>query len=162
MCRLADGGAPVYYVAPEFVQWMDYQRYARNGAVIENSVFIDCTDSPQPTDTDDHYLCHRPADSMAKFFSEEPDNVRALRGLESLSEEFLNTTMQFTSYQEAQNEFRELRFDIVESLGVEEEIDLDFYASSGEEDEPQVWIENQQRFFYEILGTTLHFFETPL
>lgn len=85
LCRYADGGTPVYYVAPEFVDWMDYQRYAQNETVIDNSVFIDCKTAPRPTDTDRHYICQHPADSVALFFSEEPDRIRTVRGGQSLS-----------------------------------------------------------------------------
>jgi len=157
LCRYADGGTPVYYVAPEFVDWMDYQRYAQNDTVIDNSVFIDCKTAPRPTDTDRHYICHHPADPVALFFSEEPDRIRTVRGGQSLSAELAELEPQFTSFQEARAEFQRLRTSLIETLGVEEEVDPDSYAGDGKAE----WIHNQQRFFHEVLGISLQFFETP-
>jgi hypothetical protein len=157
LCRLADGDAPVYYVAPEFIRWIDYQRYARNEVVIDNSVFIDCETAPRPTDTDQHYICHRPTDSTALFFSEDPDTVRTVRGGQSLSGELAEFEPQFTSFQEARAEFHGLRSSLIETLGVEEKVNPDFYTGDGQAE----WIHNQQRFFHEVFGISLQFFETP-
>lgn len=155
LCRRADGGAPVYYVAPEFYRWMDYQRYARNEGVIDNSVFIDCEDAPQPTDTDQHYICHRPKDSIAQFFSEDPTGIRTVKG-QSLFAELAETKPLFQSFGQAREEFYEIKQDVVEGLGIEEKINLEAYEGEGQAE----WVDNQQRFFREILGTSLHFFET--
>lgn len=156
LCRLAEGGAPVYYVAPEFIRWMDYQRYAQNGKIIDNSVFIDCDNAPRPTDTVQHYLCHRPADSAALFFSEEPDSVSTVRGSQSLFGELAEVEPQFNSLEEARTQFRRLRKNLIEILGVEEEIASSSYTGDGQ----TAWIDNQQRFFHEVFGVSLQFFET--
>lgn len=148
----------MYYVAPEFIRWMDYQKYAQNEAVIDKSVFIDCKTAPQPTDTDEHYICHRPVDSTALFFSEDPDNVRTIRGFQSLFDELAEFEPQFSSFQEARSEFRRLRTSLVETLRVEGEVKPDSYTGDGKAE----WVHNQQRFFHEVLGVSLQFFETVL
>lgn len=159
LTRLAKGDAPVYYVAPEFVEWMDYQQFARNSTVLEHSAFIDCENAPTPFDDDQHYVCHRPMDSVARFFSEEPRVMNRLNAEEtssSLRQLLLGSPPQFNSFEEAKSAFEAIRANIIEELDLYEEVATTDYAA----DDQSIWVREQQRFFEEILGISAHFFET--
>ena len=152
-------GRPVYYVAPEFVKWSDYRQYARDSSILANSAFIDCEGAPMPFDSDKHYICHRPEDFRARFFSEEAQTVGRIAPDETYSRlvsSLVEAPPQFESFQEARNEFRLLRSDILDELGTTEQIQPTDYSA----DSQLAWIHEQQRFFEEALGISAHFFET--
>jgi hypothetical protein len=159
LTRLAQRDSPVYYVAPEFVEWMDYQQFARNSAVLQHSAFIDCENAPTPFDGDRHYVCHRPEDPVARFFSEEPRTMNRLDAKETssrLTQVLIGSPPQFNSFEEATSEFREIRENITEEMRMREQINPSDYTA----DDQSIWIREQQRFFEEILGISAHFFET--
>jgi hypothetical protein len=150
---------PVYYVAPEFIKWADYQQYARDSNILAHSAFIDCEDAPMPCDSDQHYICHRPEDYQARFFSEEPQTIDRVGPDETYSRLMsllLEAPPQFRSFQEARNEFRQLRSGILEKLDRAEQIEPADYSAENQLE----WIQEQQRFFEELLGISAHFFET--
>jgi hypothetical protein len=174
LCRIA-ADAPVYYVAPEFVEWMDYQELARRDTVLDHTVFVDCTDAPTPTDDQRHYICHRPEESVARFFSEpdEPPVLDLYRGMAQLQEAILSTEPHFESFAAARAVFSDLRADLVNRLGVvdaTEQIGLDAFGERTDvarrlvdptrydADAAIPWAREQQRFFHDLLGVTLHFY----
>jgi hypothetical protein len=155
LVRLADGDEPVYYVAPEFVSWSEYQQHARGDRLIENSAFIDCEEAPTRRDGEQHYICHGPEDGVARFFSEpdDPPQLVAIQGTSNLREQVLEQAQVYGSFEEARERFRELRLEVMDYLELQ---DVDFGQYS-ETDEIE-WALEQQRFFQEMMGISLQFF----
>lgn len=155
LCNQAQNWNFVYYVAPQFVKWDDYQNFARNETVIDNSIFINCEDAPTRFDDKDHHICHRPEDDKARFFSEssDPPTIDTLQEPRSIRAEILDNNSEFQSFQQARGEFASVRRNVVERLGLEEEVDVTQYSA----DDETGWALEQQRFFEEHLGASLNF-----
>lgn len=150
---LADDHPHTYYVAPEFITWDEYHQYAQGNQVTDNAAFLICRDAPTRYDDDDHYICHRPQDDVARMFSEEeqPPEVALRRGIDEVLGHVLDTGPDFTSESEIRAHFRSLREDIATHLGVSREQLQEYHEA------PELWVEQQQRFFHETLGVSLHF-----
>lgn len=142
-----------YYVAPEFITWRDYERYARGERINRHAAFLKCGTAPSPSDGESHYICYRPQDSVGLFFSEAPaqGEVTVRHGFGDVFDAMQEDESEYESVQEMRGDFTEVRNVVVEEWGAA--------AEPGEytADEPVVWMREQQRFFYETLGTALYF-----
>jgi len=141
-----------YYVAPEFITWRDYERYARRERINRHTAFLKCGTAPAPYDGETHHICYRPQDSVGLFFSEAPaQEVVVAHGFEDIFDTMREDGSEYASVQEMRGDFAEIR-----DMVVDEE---DVAAEPGEytADESAVWMREQQRFFYETLGTALYF-----
>lgn len=142
-----------YYVAPEFIGWRDYERYARQERINQHAAFLKCGTAPSPSDGKRHYICYRPQDSVGLFFSEPPAHGEV--GVEHRFVDLFDTMREdeseYASVQGMRRDFAEARSVVVEERGAA--------AEPGEytADEPVAWMREQQRFFYETLGTALYF-----
>lgn len=142
-----------FYVAPQFVDWSEYTRYSASRSLNLHSVFLRCGSAPTPFDDQSHYICHRPQDSYGVFFSEseDPPRVDALGGFEELLGYMLDSGPAAETFDELRDSFSEARATMVESF--DSDIELDGY----DPEEPFTWMRAQQRFFFETMGTVLHF-----
>jgi hypothetical protein len=146
-----------YYVAPEFITWRDWERYARNERINRNAVFLRCGSAPAPFDGNRHYICYRPQDSVGLFFSEAPTQGEVLvaHGFGDVFDAMQEDGSEFRSIQGIRGEFAEARSQVVEGLDLVAD-PLEYTA-----DELVVWMREQQRFFYETLGMALYFLADP-
>lgn len=142
-----------YYVAPEFITWEDYERYARREQINEHAAFLECGTAPAPFDGDTHYICYRPEDSVGLFFSEtsNPGEVRVKQRYDEIFDEMRETGPEYESMQGLRSDFSEIRSMVVDEW--ETSADPREYSA----DAPGAWMREQQRFFYETLGTGLYF-----
>lgn len=150
---LANDCPHTYYVAPEFIDLSQYARLAQIDQVTNSAVFIQCQGAPKPQDDDKHVICHRPTDSVARMFSEAPNEqeLPINRGAVTLSAMISDRGPQFRHEQELRNVFRSLRSRIVEqgefNINPEESVEEPF----------GIWMERQQRFLMETIGVSLYF-----
>lgn len=142
-----------YYVAPAFIDWQDYERYARRETINQHAVFLRCGTAPAPSDGDTHYICYRPQDPVGLFFSEAPaeGEVTAGYGFEDLFAVMREEGPMYESVQRMRSDFAEVRDMVVAERGAA--ADPDAYTA----DSVAAWMREQQRFFYETLGTGLYF-----
>jgi hypothetical protein len=142
-----------YYVAPEFIAWSDYERYARQEFLNEHAAFLRCGTAPTRFDSETHYICHRPQDAFGLFFSESPSDteLEVIRRYDTLFESMQKTGPAYESFQGLRGAFTEARTMIIE------ERDLEIDPREHTADELMAWMREQQRFFYETLGTALSF-----
>lgn len=157
LVRLGQLFPHTYYVAPEFVEWRDYARHARRERINRHAAFLKCGTAPTPFDGDDHHICYRPRDSFGRFFSEtsEPGKVEVVHWYDRLFGNMVEDGPEYESFQTMRGDFTEARDLVVEewSLGA----DPDDYSA----EEPEEWMREQQRFFYETLGSVLYFLTDP-
>lgn len=142
-----------YYLAPEFITWRDYERYARRERINRNAAFLRCGSAPAPYDGERHHICYRSQDSVGLFFSDVPaqGEVIAEHGFDGVFDTMREDGSEYSSVQGMRGDFADAR-----NLVVDER---DVGADPGEytAEEPQEWLREQQRFFYETLGTVLYF-----
>lgn len=142
-----------YYVAPEFIVWRDYERYARREQINRNAAFLRCGSAPAPYDGERHHICYRPQDSVGLFFSEEPaqGEVVTAHGFEDVFDMMREDGSEYASVQGMRGDFAEARNLVVGERN--KGPDPEEYTA----EEPLVWMREQQRFFYETVGTVLYF-----
>lgn len=145
-----------YYVAPMFIDHDEYRRYAANAELYEHAAFIQCGNL-QYIDDDDHYVAYTPHDTQGVMFS-EPTTFPIRSGVEGAFEvDELHNSL--ATFERLQDEFDTLRTNIVHGFD-QEKHEFTEYLDYMDSDatEPVAWMEQQQTFFRNTIGTDLLFF----
>ncbi len=150
-------------MAPKFVSWSDYYRYASSENLNYNSVFISCEDAPTPYDDNKHYICYRRDSRVAYFFSGEKQEMRCFKDVEDV---YGRETEAYESFVELYHEFEDVRRSVFEYL-TEQDVQTESTYDVGQNKPPQEytteerleWGQQQQRFFFSTMGASLEFVE---